>query len=279
MAFTRTTAVVDKISGNTMYDHPNEHGYTAQTLRQAFDKAGQDLKTFLNETLLPELEAATAAGNIGINAITGMTADDVQEALEELYTNIVNTSQGGVPDKGITTAKLDDGAVTTAKIASSAVTAAKIDTGAVTSGKIDAKAVTTAKIADGAVTETQLGSYAVTEGKINPLAVTTNKIGAKAVTAAKLADNLLCYRSQNIYVTTSAWSADNTYAEFPYRASLPVSIGESPANFCPYVSFAAADAAGGNLASVADSHSGGVYIYARTLPTDSVVVKTLELRR
>ena len=87
MAFTRVTAATNNVS--SLPNKPNENGYTASTLKAVFDTIGAALKTYINDTLLAELEGTSAAGNIGITSITGMTADDVQEALEELYTDIV----------------------------------------------------------------------------------------------------------------------------------------------------------------------------------------------
>ena len=76
----------------------------------------------------------------------------------------------------------------------------------------------------------------------------------------------------NKTVPTSAWSSDSTYADlgFNYRAS--VSISSVTTKYIPDVNFSPADQCSGNLASFADTYDGGVYIYAKTQPTDTVTI-------
>ena len=56
MAFTKLTTDVENIQ--KLADRPQ---LSAQQLKAAFDGAGADIKQYLTETLVPELEAATAA--------------------------------------------------------------------------------------------------------------------------------------------------------------------------------------------------------------------------
>lgn len=76
----------------------------------------------------------------------------------------------------------------------------------------------------------------------------------------------------NRTVRTDAWSSDSTYADlgFNYRAS--VSVRDVTTSYIPDVNFAPADQYSGNLASFADTYNGGVYIYAKTQPTDTVTI-------
>ena len=60
MAFTKLTTDVENIQ--KLADRPQ---LSAQQLKAAFDGAGADIKQYLTETLVPELEAATAAGSDG----------------------------------------------------------------------------------------------------------------------------------------------------------------------------------------------------------------------
>ena len=165
MAITQLTddlAVISKLD-----TRPNDTGgMSAAQFKAAFDEAAGKIKTYINETLIPYLEGANGAGSIGVDAVDGLTADDVQGALEEIVASMASISQGSVADAAITTAKLADGAVTTAKLASAAVTTAKVDDGAVTTAKLAAAAVTTAKIALLAVTTALLADGAVTTDKL-----------------------------------------------------------------------------------------------------------------
>lgn len=75
-------------------------------------------------------------------------------------------------------------------------------------------------------------------------------------------------------VSTSAWSSNSTYADlgFNYRAS--VSVSNVTTSYIPDVNFSPADQYSGNLASFADTYNGGVYIYAKTQPTDTVTIES-----
>lgn len=76
----------------------------------------------------------------------------------------------------------------------------------------------------------------------------------------------------NKTVPTSAWSSDSTYADlgFNYRAS--VSVSNVTTKYIPDVNFSPADQYSGNLAAFADTYNGGVYIYAKTQPTETVTI-------
>lgn len=78
----------------------------------------------------------------------------------------------------------------------------------------------------------------------------------------------------NKTVRTSAWSSDSTYADlgFNYRAS--VSVTNVTTKYIPDVNFSPADQYSGNLAAFADTYNGGVYIYAKTQPTETVTIKS-----
>lgn len=78
----------------------------------------------------------------------------------------------------------------------------------------------------------------------------------------------------NKNVLTSAWESNTTYSSlgFNYRASVPIT-NVNPF-FIPDVNFSPADQYSGNLASFADTYVGGVYIYAKTQPTDTVTIES-----
>lgn len=134
MSFTQFSTDVKNLE-NLGTNRPNKDlGLSGLQLRQKFDKAVSDLKTFINGTLIVELESALGAGNIGITTPAGMQSLNVQQAINELHSEA--------------TADIEDGSVTTGKIASNAVTA----------GKLASNAVTAAKIADNAVTRSKLAN-------------------------------------------------------------------------------------------------------------------------
>lgn len=199
MSFTKMTGAVNNIT--QLPTRPNDAGYSAASLQALFDKAGGDLKTFIN-SLIDELEATTAAGNVGIDTIaydgdTPAVADaaTVQEGLAALYKAISTAVISGLSDDSVSTSTIQDDAVTSAKIADAAiitalladlcVTTAKLAAKAVTTAKIDDAAVGTAQMADAAVTSAKLGAKSVTTAKIDDAAVDTTQIKDSAVTHAK----------------------------------------------------------------------------------------------
>lgn len=87
MAFTRLNEDLQIISA--LADKPNTTGgLSAAELKAKFDEAAGKIKTFLNSTLLSELEATGAAAKIGISAISGVAGATVQAALSSLKTLI-----------------------------------------------------------------------------------------------------------------------------------------------------------------------------------------------
>ena len=189
--------ITNEIAAAGVQSQPNKLTGTAQQNKLVFDALGYLFREKIND-LIDALMGAGSAGDLGIDAIAGLTADNVQAALEEIMENIQIASVESLVDGSVTTAKLADLAVTTAKLAAAAVTAAKIADGSVTTDKLAAAAVTTAKIAllaittaliaDGAVTEAKIAAGAVTGGKLAAGAVETTKIAQGAVTTTKLAD-------------------------------------------------------------------------------------------
>lgn len=79
----------------------------AITLQPLFDKGTLDTKTYINSTLIAELNGNDGANKIGCNP-SNLASDNVKEALEELQTNIQNTSVGAIPDGSLTDIKLSN---------------------------------------------------------------------------------------------------------------------------------------------------------------------------
>lgn len=180
MAFTKLTTESNVIQG--LADHP---ALSASALKEKFDKYGDVVHDYL-DAHIDELEATTAAGNIGFdNDDTQLTSTTIQGALEELDTVARQSAAGVVSDNSISAAKLQADCVITEKIYDGAVTVDKLGYHSVKHPKIDDNAVQENNIQNGSVTEGKIASAAVTEGKIGTGAVTSGKIASGAVTAAK----------------------------------------------------------------------------------------------
>ena len=191
-------------------DEPNDvGGMSSAELKAKFDEAANTIKTYINESLIPELAGTNGAESVGIDTVPGLTGvSTVQAALAKIEEQMAEMTQGAVADESITTAKLaalavtsaklaaaavgtdkiQDNAITTQKLAALAVTAAQLADIAVETAKIKDKAVTTAKIADKAVTTAQLGDASVGTAQLDALSVTAAKLAALAVETAKIKD-------------------------------------------------------------------------------------------
>jgi hypothetical protein len=91
MAFTPFETSTTNIS--TLSDRPNQNdGLSSAQLKGRFDKAGNDIKTYINDVLLEELESVTdgdsGADNIGATAVGDGTATTVQGILEEIDADV-----------------------------------------------------------------------------------------------------------------------------------------------------------------------------------------------
>ena len=188
-------------------DEPNDvGGLSAASLKAKFDLAGNLLKKALND-LVAALGNNAAAKNIGFAPTTAVNKTNVQDAIENVQSQIAGVSQGGIADGAVTEAKIADGAVTEAKIADGAVGTnaiklgavdtyrlkdaavedSKIASGAVTRGKIDYDAVEGHNIVDNAVTGDKIAYYTIGSRNIGERAIVTSALVDKAVTAEKIA--------------------------------------------------------------------------------------------
>lgn len=160
MAFTRLTEDLNFIQA--LSDEPNDvDGLTAAGLKAEFDKSGNEIKGYINDTLLAELESTefdsgqnlskSGASLIGISEIDDDEESpisgvyDVQGALSVIYEMAQETAQASINDGSVTTQKLAAGAVTTEKIYPAAVDTTKLADEAVTTDKLDDGAVTNDK--------------------------------------------------------------------------------------------------------------------------------------
>lgn len=87
---TNLTANVNNIQG--LSDRPNiADGITAQQLKALFDKAASDIKTYINGTLIPELE--TELNQMVTDVYTKSQIDSQIETVNNSITNIQNNYQ------------------------------------------------------------------------------------------------------------------------------------------------------------------------------------------
>ena len=101
MAISRFNEDLDIIQKLDTYPNDTD-GLSADELKERFDRAGNLLKTFLNEVLIPEL----AAENIPFTASTAVDAANIQKAIENVQAQISGVTLNMIPDRTVTRAKL-----------------------------------------------------------------------------------------------------------------------------------------------------------------------------
>lgn len=75
-----------------------ENGYTPSVLKERFDMAGEDIKEYINESLLRELESVHGASSVGIEEDDSVSGKNVQEGLRSLGKKIQEAVGGQIPD-------------------------------------------------------------------------------------------------------------------------------------------------------------------------------------
>lgn len=101
--------------------------------------------------------------------------------------------------------------------------------------------------------------------------------GTDAVTADAARENLGAQKKRITFVNTnvaaSAWAADETYTDYPYRAAIPLT-GVTAASFAEVV-LSPADAVSGAYAPVCETYAGGIYLYANAAPGAAVTIPVI----
>lgn len=136
MAFTKFTSDVENIQ--KLADRPQME---PQSLKEVFDKAGADIKQYVANVLVAELEAATGAANIGATYVgdgdpNPEESRNIQAKLNYLYEQIKQTQIGQIPDRSIEAIKLATGTLTQNELADRVITTAKLIDKAVTLAKL-----------------------------------------------------------------------------------------------------------------------------------------------
>ena len=101
--------------------------------------------------------------------------------------------------------------------------------------------------------------------------------GTGAVTADAARGNLGAQKKRLTFVNTnvaaSAWAADETYTDYPYRAAIPLT-GVTAASFAEVV-LSPADAVSGAYAPVCETYAGGIYLYANAVPSADMTIPAI----
>ena len=217
-------------------DEPNDvGGLSAASLKAKFDLAGNLLKKALND-LVAALGNNAAAKSIGFTPTTAVNKTNVQDAIENVQSQIADVSQSGIADASVTAAKIEDGAVGTAALADAAVTYDKIKDKAVGSAKLADNGVSAKKIASNAVQERHIFDGSVTEGKIGYGAVTANKISDGAVTQSKLAAESVSSAKLAPNAVTNEKVGDKALVEsLPVTASSGVAESAVTVQSCKFI--------------------------------------------
>lgn len=78
---------------------------------------------------------------------------------------------------------------------------------------------------------------------------------------------------EDTVVAVEDWESDDTYEDFPFRASIEIA-GVAITDFSQVV-FRVADAMSGNYAPVSETYNGGVYIYASEVPEAAITIPSI----
>lgn len=299
----------EAIAANGVQSQADKLTGTAAQNKKVFDALVTAVVREKFNALLNELTGSGCAAQLGISTITGLSAETVQAALEQIMDTMQNISQGAVPNSSITLAKLAadvlailngkqpltadlpvlsgvsmDDKIPIQDVSDSSAAAISLYTlwdqlqRNTTGNKTGVvRSPGTNKFSVGTVQTSDLGAAVVTGEKLAAGAVQAAHIAKDAVTAQKLAADAVKLTFTNTTVEAASFAADETYGDFPYRAAVPLT-GAAEA-MTPEVVFGVTDAMSGTFAPVAESYAGGVYIYAAEIPSAAVTIPTILLWR
>jgi len=94
-----------------------------------------------------------------------------------------------------------------------------------------------------------------------------------SITFVKLATDAVKLQFTDVVVAKAAFVANDTYGDYPYRASIALTGVLS--NMIPEVVLSVVDAISGNFAPVAACYDGGVYLYAASVPDTAITIPTI----
>lgn len=127
-----------------------------------------------------------------------------------------------------------------------------------------ASAITSSMIIDTRSNETYCGIISTFSQKAIP---------DGSITFVKLAADAVKLQFTDVVVAKTAFVADSTYQDYPYRAAVPLTGVLS--SMIPDVTLSLADATSGNFAPVTACYDGGIYLYAASVPDAAITVPTI----
>lgn len=128
------------------------------------------------------------------------------------------------------------------------------------------------KLSDGQVPDASKVPYE--SEKLPSAANVKQALDSLQASVGKVEDAVLTYGQQT--VQTTAWTEDQTLVAAGYGYRAPIPLEGMTGNHVPTVNFSASDASSGNMAPVADSYDGGVYIFAKAIPEAAVTIVSVE---
>lgn len=81
----------------------------------------------------------------------------------------------------------------------------------------------------------------------------------------------------NTVVAVGDWAADTTHADYGFRAA--IALTGVVATMLPYVMFSEEQVSTGIYGATADPYAGGIYIYAKVIPSGSITIPTIHCIR
>ncbi len=173
MSFTQFTQNADIIQ--SLPTSPKESdGYSASVLKAYFDDIGNYIKTYINDTLLTELEAIGGAGKIGATAFESIVTETIQLQLEELYNLIIPTTGNVTGPASATDGDFVQFNLTTGKLIKGGI---KLDT-AITGAGLDTEIPSSKAVVD-YVSAGGGGDFSGPSGAVDGNLVSFNGVGGK----------------------------------------------------------------------------------------------------
>ena len=187
------------------------------TYESSEERVRDDMQCLYDEAAatINRLISEIKAGNIPFTPTASIDSTDLQNALENVQSQIEQTTLGNLPDNSIVESKLKPGSVTTEKLADGSVTQVKLgekavgepnmDDNSVSGRTIQAKAITRDKMADGVYDD----KADLVKGKVKPEQVSMRMITVVESRTLELGDAgaLLLLNGANITLTIPANSS------------------------------------------------------------------------